>query len=276
MPRSEARWHTSAWTDDGFITLPASAQRFYFLLVSQPGISLLGVQALTPARWAHMAPDTTVDDVENALVELEGRRFVVVDQDTQEVLVRSFIRHDGVWKSPRTRVAAMNQRAAIVSKSILAAVDVEIQRLEDGSEEEKPQIDTLSDTPADSVADGVSDRHRAYARADSDSVSYSIAPSNGASEKPRDELFDAVVKVCEIDTSQLTTSARGALNRAVNDLRNIGANPEQVLFKAYHYRRKFRGAALTPNALAKHWASLNDSSDQVVEGPPRDLEVARL
>jgi hypothetical protein len=74
--------------------------------------------------------------------------------------------------------------------------------------------------------------------------------------RKRDELFEALAAACGIDTRQLTRSARGPLNRALKDLRDVGATPPDVAARAELYRRQFKGVALTPTALAKHWAAL--------------------
>jgi hypothetical protein len=72
----------------------------------------------------------------------------------------------------------------------------------------------------------------------------------------RDLLFDAVTAELGIDAAQLTRSGRGALNRALKELRAVGADPAEVPARAATYRTVFDGAALTANALAKHWAGL--------------------
>lgn len=77
--------------------------------------------------------------------------------------------------------------------------------------------------------------------------------------KPRepDLLFEAVAEACGIDwRSGLTKSGRGPLVKAVADLRDVGASPEDVAARSGEYRRRFVDAALTPSALAKHWPSL--------------------
>lgn len=74
-----------------------------------------------------------------------------------------------------------------------------------------------------------------------------------------DLLFDSLAEVCMMDTKQLTVSSRGQLNRAVKELRDIGATPQQVTDKAATYRRVYDKAALTPTALIKHWPSLPEA-----------------
>lgn len=76
-----------------------------------------------------------------------------------------------------------------------------------------------------------------------------------------DLLFEALAETCGINTTQLTVSSRGQLNRATKELRDIGATPEQVTGKAAAYRKTYDDAVLTPTALAKHWPSLATKSD---------------
>ena len=78
--------------------------------------------------------------------------------------------------------------------------------------------------------------------------------------RARDQLFDALVMVCQIDPTALTSSARGAANKAIKELREVGAEPEQVVQAASAYRLRYPGAAVTPSALAKHWPSLLEPS----------------
>ncbi len=97
MPRTHAVVFTSVWTDDAdWLALTADAQRLYWLLLSQPKLTLIGVIDYVPKRWARMASDTTLDSIKAAIDELEASpsRFVLVDHDTDELLIRTFVKHD--------------------------------------------------------------------------------------------------------------------------------------------------------------------------------------
>lgn len=148
MARSEARIKVTIWADRDFTALSLEDQRTFLFLTSQPGIALTGVLPVTLGRWAGRAADTTVEGLRTSIERLGDAGFVLVDYETDELLVRSFVRHDGVWKSPKTRAGARAQRAHIISPTIAAAVDVEMQRA--GGE------DDLCDTPSDGVSDGCS------------------------------------------------------------------------------------------------------------------------
>lgn len=73
-------------------------------------------------------------------------------------------------------------------------------------------------------------------------------------QRRRDELFDAVIEACGINYAEMTKTAKRSCAVAVAELRDVGANPLNVRTRAVHYRSHFGDAALTPSALAKHWA----------------------
>jgi biotin operon repressor len=81
-------------------------------------------------------------------------------------------------------------------------------------------------------------------------------PSESPKTSKRDELFEAVAEACNIDWHNLTGSGRGAINKAVKELKDIGVTPDQVGGRAAAYRKTYPDAPLTPSALAKHWAAL--------------------
>lgn len=94
MARSFGKVFASIWGDDDFRSLSPDAQRLYVLLCSQSRLTLAGSLDLMPSRWAALANGTTVSDIEAALAELEGARFIVIDRATEELVVRTLVRHD--------------------------------------------------------------------------------------------------------------------------------------------------------------------------------------
>jgi len=75
-----------------------------------------------------------------------------------------------------------------------------------------------------------------------------------------DKLWDAVCRACQIDAKSLTKSGRGALNKAVKELREAGATADDVAARSDAYRKAYPNAACTPMALTKHWASLGNDA----------------
>jgi hypothetical protein len=94
MARHHAQLLASIWSDPDWLDLSPTAQRLYMLLLSQGRLSLIGHLDLMPHRWATLAHGTTVESITADLLELEGARFVAVDHDTQEVLIRTLVAHD--------------------------------------------------------------------------------------------------------------------------------------------------------------------------------------
>ena len=76
-----------------------------------------------------------------------------------------------------------------------------------------------------------------------------------SSTKNKDNLFEVIAEACGISLTGMTRSARGQLNKAAKELREVGATEEQVRHKAKAYRAQYPNATLTPTALIKHWSS---------------------
>src|ERR1051325_11775625 len=95
MPRSYARVKTDIWADDDFRTLPLEAQHLYFVLLTSNALNYCGVTDWRPVRIAASSLGWTAQEVVTAGCILAERFYVVIDEDTEEVLVRSFIRNDG-------------------------------------------------------------------------------------------------------------------------------------------------------------------------------------
>ena len=87
-----------AWGDADFKALTCQQQLLYLKLVSKTDISLAGVLTLATIRWAGQTAGVTDKDIARTLAELEAARFIVCDRETQEVLVRSYVRNDLGWR----------------------------------------------------------------------------------------------------------------------------------------------------------------------------------
>lgn len=129
MARNHARILTSIWNDEDFLALSPGAQRMYFLLISQQNIGYAGLIQLSPKRWAKRAVGTDVAQVWDWLHELEAADFVIIDDDTDELLVRSFMRNDEVYKQPNVMVSASRDALAAASYKVRCALAVEARRL---------------------------------------------------------------------------------------------------------------------------------------------------
>ena len=131
MARSEARIFNSIWRDRDFLALPPGAQRLYFFLLSQDDLEYCGVMPLRVPRWAPKAGGLTIHDVEQELKALacSPPMFVLPDHDTGELMIRSLMRRDGIWKQPNLLKLARVSAASVESVVILMAMLRELRRL---------------------------------------------------------------------------------------------------------------------------------------------------
>lgn len=130
MARSYAAIHLRIWADPEWRALDGDAQLLYLLLLSQPSLNLAGVLPLQTRRWAACVADWDAPGVDMALSRLIEARFVVVDADTEEVLIRSFIRNDGNYKIPNALKSLLLVAEGTQAPKLRAALAGELGRLE--------------------------------------------------------------------------------------------------------------------------------------------------
>lgn len=121
MARAYAPIYTSIWKDHDFTALTERAQRVYLLAVSQPNVSYCGVVPYTAKRWARLASNTSPAQVSKAIAELEGAGFVLLDTDTEELWIRSFVRHNAVLRQPQIKKAMEREFEEVHSEPIRSA-----------------------------------------------------------------------------------------------------------------------------------------------------------
>lgn len=119
MARKHGKILCAIWHNPEFRALTITEQWAFEMLLSQPRISLVGIIDYYPGRWALLAAGTTESDVERAIKGLEAAGFVCVDRDTQELLVRTFTRHDGIpISNPKLRKGLWGAWEAIASEAL--------------------------------------------------------------------------------------------------------------------------------------------------------------
>jgi hypothetical protein len=131
MAREHARIQTAIWLDDDFLDLTPEAQHLYLVVTTQMSLNFCGVTAWHPGRISQLAHGWTVAKVESAAAELSTGLYLVIDEVTGEVLVRSFIRNDGLLASPNIAKAMFRKFSEIGSRAIRGVVVHELNRLHD-------------------------------------------------------------------------------------------------------------------------------------------------
>ena len=137
MARDHARFKIKVWDDADFTALRVAEQHAYFALSSNRGLSRCGVITYIPNRFENLAADLTAARLKAAVTGLRAARFVVLDEHTQELLVRTYVRHDGVLDRLNMGKATGSAFEAVVSDSIRAAIGDELARLM----KEKPDLE---------------------------------------------------------------------------------------------------------------------------------------
>lgn len=127
MARSEARLQFGMWRA-GLDGLGPLAKLVYCVLLTEPTLNHCGVGAVRMSRWAKDA-SLTIADTEKALQELIDGQFVVIDDDTEEVFVRTLIRNDGVASQPYVLKGALREAVLTASPAIRRALASELRKL---------------------------------------------------------------------------------------------------------------------------------------------------
>ena len=119
----------SIWRDKDFRALSRGAQCTYLELISQSAIDRAGVQPLSVTKLAKGCDSITVDTIWADLNELQNRRFVFFDDDSEEVFVRSYMRTCEVWKVPNTLKSALRASTVVASDMIRHELAEELRKL---------------------------------------------------------------------------------------------------------------------------------------------------
>lgn len=131
LAREHANLRLDMWGDEDWRALSMPAQWLYELLLTHPKTNRAGVCDWRPKRLAPLARGVSAADVRAMSVELEAGFFIVTDDDTEEVLVRSYVKHDGVMKQPNMAVTMANDWTGIASERLRRVVAFEVQKLRD-------------------------------------------------------------------------------------------------------------------------------------------------
>lgn len=129
MARNFARIYTRIWHDPEFRALTVEAQHAYFAALSYPELSYVGVMDYMPKRLAALSSGGTERKMTTALNKLETARFILIDRASEELVIRSFARHDGVLERRNMGKATARAFGKVISLDIRSAVISELARL---------------------------------------------------------------------------------------------------------------------------------------------------
>lgn len=129
MARDHARLRLDIWADEDYTDLPCTSQWLYQRLLTHGDLSYCGVTDWRPGRLAASSCDLQPHDLELFAKPLEAGDFLVIDRATEEVLIRSFVKHDGLMDKWNMAAAMAREFTAIASKPLRAVVVHELRRL---------------------------------------------------------------------------------------------------------------------------------------------------
>lgn len=163
------------WADEDWRSLGLGAQHLYMLILSHPTLTYAGVADWRAGRLAAMTTQNTAERVRSSAAELEGAGFVLVDEETEEILIRSFIKHDGLLKQPKLSVSMANAYAGVASQMIREVIAFELQKLHVRHPElpawTTKQVQTILTSKATEIA--------AFARPFTPALTPAVTPTGG-------------------------------------------------------------------------------------------------
>lgn len=147
--RKFAQIQIDIWNDTDFRNLTPAAQHLFFVLLSHPSLNHAGVGDWRPARLSGLSSGWTKADVEDAAGELVHELYVLIDEETEEFLIRSYVRNDALLKQPRMATAVAKGLAEVGSSVLRGVVIFELRRLHD----EQPELKGWESREASSLLD---------------------------------------------------------------------------------------------------------------------------
>lgn len=129
MARDHTRVNLGIWGDDEFLDLPVDAQALYWRLWTSPARTYCGAHEWKPGKLAQSAGDWSLERLLTAAAVLSERLFLIIDTSTEECLLRSWIKHDGLWKQPNMAVSMANARGVVASKVLRGVIVHEVRKI---------------------------------------------------------------------------------------------------------------------------------------------------
>lgn len=281
--------------DSPFRGLRWDEQNCYFLLSTQPNISAAGTLPITLRRWVQMASDLDVDVLRRALKGLVRAGWVVMDEDTDELLVVPFVRDDKGYGNSKRRGSIVDAAKEVVSVEIRRALAVEFVAVGlpiDGFWKGEPPPDRpshilpeegLSDAHAIALVPGTSgsDAEKGSVQASwtgaPDAVSagegLSDAPSDVLSAAPGGEGHESPVRDPDIraEAGESAESDNSAVDSAFSQVDSLSGKPGRAVPQNPPFARDVVTQGLVVGVHNPH------SSSRIPQSPPRaDRKACRI
>jgi len=237
--RTYGRFTTSIYQDEDFRALTVEQQGIYFMLGLQPEVSAAGTLPLTVRRWSKNAAGASPELIREVLKLLEHLGHVLVDEDTEELLIVKFVKWDLGYKNEKRRPVIRDAARGLQSPFLRRALADELDELglSDMASELRP--DTASDTTSDTatpfdrtvVNEGEWEQTTVHSPQTADR-NPSEASDEPAGKPPRRDLNDHFAEFWQTYPRKAgKPPAQRAFDRAVKR-----AAPEAIIAAARRYR----------------------------------------
>lgn len=157
MTRDYSRTNVTIIQDQDFRDLPFPAALLYKTMWDHPDLTYCGVLDWRPGRIAAIHTGLTTEYVKTFAACLEARHFIVIDEDTEEALIRSWVRWDGLMRQPRLAVSFAKAYSSVASNKIRPVIVDELRKLAarepDLPSLRDPRVQGVLSQPATSVRD---------------------------------------------------------------------------------------------------------------------------
>lgn len=129
MARNHARWQIGSLSSDPELrALTPHEKLAYWFIIQDTYLNPAGVIIMCPESWAEDL-GMSEPEMDRALEGLHEQRFVVKDHKSHELLVRSFIRWDGIADQPNVLKQSLEHARRIKSPHLRRALAAELRRL---------------------------------------------------------------------------------------------------------------------------------------------------
>lgn len=196
MPRKFAQIHLSINIDEDFNNLDAEEQALWFRLTAWPKLLHCGVADWHPGRVAEKVGGWDAAKVRTIAARLHDKRYVLIDESTDEFLIRSYIRSDDCIKSVKSGKAVIQSVIEVASPWLRDVILHELARLK----QERPGLGVWSDESNMPVLCRLPDASGmppqappltvSYTPSDGVSATPSTTPPDSPSDAPREALAD--------------------------------------------------------------------------------------
>ncbi|RRQ26294.1 hypothetical protein DK926_18785 [Rhodococcus sp. Eu-32] len=116
--------------DDDFCAQPLLDKMVYVALLGLPSVNYAGLTPLSMKRLKKACAPATELEIKAALVRLERKRYVFTDSESEEQLIRTFIRNDEVWKQPNMMISALRSAGLVESRKLASVLSEELDRVD--------------------------------------------------------------------------------------------------------------------------------------------------